>query len=259
MAFTPPARRRIVLLRHGSVTYFDEQGRPQGSDFVPLNDNGRAQASAAGRALSGLRFDKMIVSGLPRTVQTLECVQRESEHFEMRQKAYEVWPEWVEIRSGKLADIAPQDAERAMLGALNEGIPDPKVSYQGGETIAAFGARVRGGVARLLADPSWDQVLLVLHGGVNRVFLSHALTAGTAQQETFFAGFQQAPACINVIDVRREVRRNEPHAWVLRTVNYNPTDVLHQRTRATTVEEGFTLYSRYLDANSANLANAAPQ
>ncbi len=242
MSFTPPARRRIVLLRHGSVTYFDEQGKPQGSDFVPLNDNGRSQATAAGRALSGLRFDKMVVSGLPRTVQTLECVQRESEHFEMRQMPYEVWPEWVEIKGGRLDEIAPHAAERAMLSALNEGIPDASVSYQGGETIAVFGARVCGGIARLLADPDWDQVLLVLHGGVNRVFLSHALTAGTAQQGTFFAGFQQAPACINVLDVRR----NDPHAWVLRTVNYNPTDLLHQRTRATTVEEGFTLYSRYL-------------
>ena len=178
MSFTPPARRRIVLLRHGSVTYFDEQGKPQGSDFVPLNDNGRAQATAAGRALSGLRFDKMVVSGLPRTVQTLECVQRESEHFEMRQMPYEVWPEWVEIKGGKLDEIAPHDAERAMLSALNEGIPDASVSYQGGETIAVFSARVCGGIARLLADPDWDQVLLVLHGGVNRVFLSHALTAG---------------------------------------------------------------------------------
>ena len=41
-------RRRIYLMRHGSVTYFDENGRPLGSEQVPLNARGEAQALAAG-------------------------------------------------------------------------------------------------------------------------------------------------------------------------------------------------------------------
>ena len=39
--------------------------------------------------------------------------------------------------------------------------------------------------------------LAVLHGGVNRAILSYALTG----EPRFFGGFEQAPGCINVLDV----------------------------------------------------------
>jgi hypothetical protein len=36
-AWNPPQRRRIVLMRHGDVAYFDAQGKPvANSDLVPL-------------------------------------------------------------------------------------------------------------------------------------------------------------------------------------------------------------------------------
>ena len=47
-----PVRRRLYLMRHGDVTYFDETGRAIDPDTVPLNENGRAQASAAGEAFA---------------------------------------------------------------------------------------------------------------------------------------------------------------------------------------------------------------
>ena len=45
-------RRRIYLLRHGDVSYFDEHGRPFWPATVPLNQEGRLQAEAAGRVLA---------------------------------------------------------------------------------------------------------------------------------------------------------------------------------------------------------------
>nr|NDG07062.1 histidine phosphatase family protein [Oxalobacteraceae bacterium] len=41
MSFSP--RRRIYLMRHGSVTYFDSHGKPVLPESVPLNDAGRMQ------------------------------------------------------------------------------------------------------------------------------------------------------------------------------------------------------------------------
>ena len=63
-------RRRIYLMRHGSVTYFDGDGKPFLPEMVPLNPQGQAQATAAGAifAAEKIRFDRVIVSGLPRTV-----------------------------------------------------------------------------------------------------------------------------------------------------------------------------------------------
>ena len=66
---SPHKRRRIYLMRHGSVTYFDASGKPHLPEQVPLNEQGRAQTSAAGRvfAQENIRFDRVIASGLPRT------------------------------------------------------------------------------------------------------------------------------------------------------------------------------------------------
>ena len=45
-------RRRIYLMRHGSVTYFDKQGKPYLPEQVPLNEIGCAQATAAGKVFA---------------------------------------------------------------------------------------------------------------------------------------------------------------------------------------------------------------
>ncbi|MFP3561581.1 histidine phosphatase family protein, partial [Paraburkholderia sp. SIMBA_049] len=82
-----------------------------------------------------------------------------------------------------------------------------------GETIGALFDRVLPAVAALREDTSWDTVLLVLHGGVNRAILSHAITAGG---RTFFGHLAQATGCINALDVGAA-----PRDWVLRTINYS--------------------------------------
>ena len=38
------ARRRVYLVRHGEVSYFDDAGTPHRPDLVPLNEEGREQA-----------------------------------------------------------------------------------------------------------------------------------------------------------------------------------------------------------------------
>src|SRR5437868_8241627 len=73
---TVMTRRRIYLMRHGSVDYFRADGTPVPPLAVPLNAAGRAQADAAGAlyAQTGVRFDRVIVSGLQRTVETAQRV-----------------------------------------------------------------------------------------------------------------------------------------------------------------------------------------
>ena len=88
----------------------------------------------------------------------------------------------------------------------------------------------------LLADADWDTALLVLHGAVNRAILSHALTGGRA----FLGGFEQAPGCINVLDVGDDGR------WIVRTVNHLAYDPAHVAApRLTTMEH---LWQEYVDS-----------
>jgi broad specificity phosphatase PhoE len=109
-----------------------------------------------------------------------------------------------------------------LLGARR--VRDVRARFLGGESLGEALDRVHAALERLLAR-DWSTALAVLHGGVNRIILSHALTG----DRTYFGAFEQAPGCINVLDVDDE-------GWIVRTVNYIPYDPLHP-ARETTMEE----------------------
>ena len=221
---TAHKRRRIYLMRHGSVTYFDEQGKPFLPEQVTLNELGRTQATAAGRvfAEAGLQFDRVIVSGLPRTVETAGRVLAETG----QQIEPERWPELEELRGGKLSAIPDESLKEAFVGAFDGLVPEDR-QFLGGETIGQLMDRVHPCIDRLREDKSWDTVLLVLHGGVNRAILSYALT----NQRLFLGNLAQTAGCINAIDV------GDAHAdWVVRIVNYSPISELQGESRHTTME-----------------------
>ncbi len=225
-------RRRIFLMRHGSVTYFDAAGKPVLPETVPLNEQGRMQTTAAGRVFAdaGIRFDRVIISGLPRTVETAARVLAETK----QDITPEHWPELVEIKGGKLADIPQAELREAFVGAF-EGVAPEHKRFLGGESIGELMDRIHPAIDRLRADPEWDTVLLVLHGGVNRAILSYALTG----QRLFLGNLAQTAGCINALDVG-----SDPQDWVARIINYSPPSVLQAESRSTTMEALFHQYQQ---------------
>lgn len=225
-------RRRVYLMRHGSVTYFDDSGKPYLPETVALNPAGQDQADAAGRAFreAGVRFDRVIVSGLPRTVETANRVLAASG----QQIALETWPELHEIRGGRLSTIPTHELRRAFTGAF-EGVVQEDQRFLGGESVGEMMDRVHPAIERLRALPDWDTVLLVLHGGVNCAILSLALTG----QRLFLGGLSQAAGCINALDVG-----DDPCDWVVRFVNYVPPGPLQPEARSTTMEQLFEQYRK---------------
>lgn len=221
---TAHKRRRIYLMRHGNVTYFDSEGKPFLPEQVPLNELGRAQATAAGKvfAAENMHFDRVIVSGLPRTVETASLVLAETG----QQIELERWSELEELRGGKLSAIPDESLKEAFVGAFDGLVPEHR-QFLGGESIGQLMDRVHPCIDRLRTDKSWDTVLLVLHGGVNRAILSYALT----NQRLFLGNLAQTAGCINAIDV------GDAHAdWVVRIVNYSPISQLQGESRHTTME-----------------------
>jgi probable phosphoglycerate mutase len=208
-------RRRIYLMRHARVAYF-EDGRPLEPETVPLTAEGREQARAAADVLAGIEFDRVITSGLPRTLETAQIVAPDTEP--------EQWPELREIESGRLGDIPEDQLERVFIEAWRDVVPE-ETPFLGGETIGALLDRVLPAVDRLLADREWDVLLAVLHGGVNRAILSHALTGG----RLYLGNLEQSPGCINIVDVGDD--------WVVRAVNVTPPDLAHRGGRLRTMEE----------------------
>ena len=208
-------RRRLYLMRHGAVSYFDPDGRPVPEDGVGLNEEGREQAAAARALLEPATFDRVLTSGLRRTVETARIVAPAA--------PLEEWPELRELRGDKLASIPPEQLEAEFVHAFRGVVPNDK-RFLGGEAIGELFDRVLPALDRLLADDGWDTVLAVLHGAVNRAILSYALTG----ERMFLGHFEQAAGCLNVLDIGDE--------WIVRAVNVAPLDLLHASTRLTTME-----------------------
>lgn len=215
-------RRRIYLVRHGEVSYVTDSGLVPDADAVVLTPRGREQATITGRALRNVPLDRVVTSGYPRTTATAGLVLAERADAA---PPVEEWPELGELHAGSPRDLAPEELADSLLapfrGAVGRG-----ASYLGGETVGALADRVNPAVDRLLADPSWDTALLVLHGAVNRVILSRALVG----DGVFLGHLEQTPACVNVLDVEPGPR------WYVRAVNVTPYDVVPAGSRVTSVE-----------------------
>jgi len=224
-------RRRLLLMRHGAVDYFDAQGHPYPPDHVPLTAQGVDQARAIGAALaaSGVGIDRALTSGLVRTRETAQHVLDAARLA----PPLEHWPDLQEIRGGRLSAIRDDELRDSFIAAFEGPVPREK-RFLGGETIGELIDRVLPAVQRLLADASWDTALLVAHGGVNRAVLSWFLTG----RHEFLGGLAQDAGCLNVVDVGAT-----PATSVVRVVNFCPLDTLRMETRLSTMEE---LLHKYL-------------
>lgn len=229
-AFTPlagtAARRRVVLMRHGHVAYYDAAGQPLNPKTAPLTDAGRAQVRVTAAALKELPFDRIVCSGLPRTRETAEIVA------EGRGVAVEDDPGFLEIRAGRFRLIPREERAAAYLHGFADA-HRPGARFAGGDVIAEVQVRVVGALERWLAEPGWTHLLLAAHDGVNRLLLSWACGAGLAGA----AGFDQDYAAFSVLDIDvedgRVVRR------ILKAVNVTPDNLCKAGRHQTSMEEVF--------------------
>lgn len=205
-------------MRHGEVAYFDASGKPVAPENVGLTAHGEEQAAAARRALQHVRFDRVITSGLVRTMETARIV---APGFELEPR-----PDLEEMRGGRLEDIPDEELDEAFAHAFR-GIHPPESRFLGGESTQEFLDRVIPAIEGFV-DEDWDTALAVLHGGVNRAILSYALTG----ERLMLGNFEQEAGCVNIIDL-------DDGRWIVRTTGYAPLDPVH--------EERLTVMERYLE------------
>jgi broad specificity phosphatase PhoE len=217
-------------MRHGEVSYFRD-GRPVDPANVPLNEDGIAQATAVADALRGIELDRVVTSGLPRTLETAAIVAPDAEA--------ESWTELRELQGGRLSEIPPDLLEHEFVNAFRGVIPND-THFLRGESIGELFDRVLPALERLVADDSWHTVLAVLHGAVNRAILSFALTG----ERMFLGRFEQAPACVNVLDL------GDGGEWIVRAVNVAPYDLLHLAHRQTTMERYWEQYRSRVESEA---------
>ncbi|MGB0922425.1 MAG: histidine phosphatase family protein [Alphaproteobacteria bacterium] len=203
MGFLPGtiSRRRIYLMRHGHVDYFNPpiiDGEPDTTQ-VNLTERGQGEARAAGEALKAIRFDKAVCSGYPRTYQTAEGVlAAQGDHA----PALEIDADFRELKSGDFNFghlLTQHSLSEALVGAFDEawsaGV-DGSLG-EGGERFLDGLTRALAGLDRLIANSDWATALVVAHEGINRLLLSH-IASGSVNAA---GAFEQDLACINIIDL----------------------------------------------------------
>ncbi|MCE9649228.1 MAG: histidine phosphatase family protein [Parvibaculum sp.] len=238
-------RRRIYLMRHGHVDYFGKEIQAAGGDtkVVPLTPLGQEQAKAGGVALSHVRFDRAVCSGVPRTFQTATHVLA-SQPEELR-PALEVEPDLVEIHGGGFIEAKSRAELAAQMAYHFEVAGEPGATMlKGGEVFADAERRAIEAVKRLLAEPGWHTVLIAAHEGINRLILGWAALGAKGSGLKAVQAFEQDPACINVIDFDMVPRGDgavgtEIQRAIVKAVNVTPYNYVKHGMNMTSLEAIF--------------------
>lgn len=217
-------RRRIYLVRHAEVRYFDAQGQPLDPRRVQLTELGRQQAAAAAALLAEVAFDLAVCSGLPRTEETAQSI------LHGRDLPLHADPRLQEIRGGRLREI-PREARERTIAYAYDGAEQPGARFIGGETWSDFAVRVNQAWDELIARDGWQNLLIVAHDAVNRVLLGQIIGCGLGGLKAF----EQDPACINIIEA--DIDASAIERAFIRTLNLTAYDLIRPSQQLTVMEK----------------------
>ncbi|MBL0224071.1 MAG: alpha-ribazole phosphatase [Geobacteraceae bacterium] len=181
---------RIHLIRHGQVAGYD-QPRYNGQTDVALTDLGVEQYHRLRERLADSPISACYTSDLTRCVigAQIICEQFGIEpvrRSELRELNIGVWEglTWQEIQSNW-----PEEWQARLADLVNYRVPQ-------GENLLDVQTRVMPVVREIVERHKGQEVLVVGHGGVNRVVLLNAIGAPLAGM----FNIEQNYGCYNIID-----------------------------------------------------------
>ena len=153
---------KIILVRHGE-TFWNALGKLQGREDIALNETGRMQAVAAGKAISHYPFSGqgpvVISSPLQRAAETARLLAAQLE------LAVDIRTDDVLLERDYGAGAGLTREERAQL------YPDD--AFPGLEDRAEAERRIVSGVERLARQAQGRDLILVSHGEICHIFLAY--------------------------------------------------------------------------------------
>ncbi|MGB5092357.1 MAG: histidine phosphatase family protein [Parvibaculum sp.] len=226
IAFDGARRRRIYLFRHGDVSYVDDQGnRVADSTIVPLTPWGREQATRTGQALANTPFDRAVVSSFPRSVETAQFI------LQGRDIAIEQNDAFVEFQGSNDMRASITDLSQIAYAFKDAAVPGTR--YVGGDSFEEINARVLSALENLIAEPDWETLCLVAHGGINRLVLGWAFGVGLQA----FNAIDQNTCCVNVIDFDEAPGSREIVRKTVRAMNVTVYDVVKEGNHLLSLEQ----------------------
>jgi broad specificity phosphatase PhoE len=153
----------FYLVRHGE-SEANAAHRFAGRTDSPLTERGRQQAEAVAEALAKVHFDRIVSSPLSRCRDTALVIARR------HQLPLDLEPDLAEIDVGEKTGL-PFDEVKG----LPEWRDDDFVAWPRGETLDQVLSRAHRVITRIAAENAGQRVLVVGHGGVTRILMSHFL------------------------------------------------------------------------------------
>ena len=183
-------RTRLYLARHGELVTSHEW-RYVGHKDVALNEAGREQIGMLARRLRCESIDVLLASDLTRAVHSAEIIGSAIGRTPIADRAFrEVHlGRWEGLTRDEIIERFPREYELRSRDVTSHRI-------RGGESFADVRDRVIPALTSYLEKYQGKNLMLVAHGGVNRIILSHALGLDLANMPRI----DQAYGCLNVID-----------------------------------------------------------
>jgi alpha-ribazole phosphatase len=190
-------KTRVYLIRHGEV---EGAGTPRynGHADVALSERGISQYHELRRRLSGFGIKACYTSDLSRCVTGagIICKQFGIEPVlkrELRELNIGIWERmtWAEI-----IEKYPEEWQARLDDLVNYRVPE-------GENLLDLAGRALPAVREIVERHRGEEVLIVGHGGMNRIVLLDAIGAPLSS----LFNIEQRYACLNIIDYYEDGKR----------------------------------------------------
>lgn len=172
--------KTLYIVRHGQ-TDLNKNGIVQGRGMnTDLNDEGRLQAQMFYEAYQDIPFDKIYISKLKRTQQSIQPFIDKGLPFEKLAGLDELaWG----VYEGKSATPETKAAYLKLMRDWTAGHLD--VKFEGGESPNEVQGRQKEALEVIMSRPDEENVLICMHGRAMRLFLCLLTEKPLTEMETF--------------------------------------------------------------------------
>ncbi|WP_295718559.1 histidine phosphatase family protein [Mucilaginibacter sp.] len=173
-------QKTLYIVRHGQ-TELNRQGIVQGRGMnTDLNDEGRKQASQFYEAYKDVAFDKIYVSALKRTQQSVQSfIDLDIPYQKLSGLDELAWG----IHEGQPSTTENKAAFLQIMRDWLDGRLDSK--FEGGESPNEVAIRQREALQVIMSHPEEKTVLICMHGRAMRLLLCILTGKPLTEMETF--------------------------------------------------------------------------
>ena len=165
--------KRCYFVRHAQ-TVWNQENRLQGHTDLPLSALGEQQAQRLGACFASRHLAGIVTSALQRSQQTARMIASGNGHG----VTPIIKPDLAEMRLGDWEGLTPEEIDARFDRAYQRWKAQPSsVVIPNAEPVSVFRARVRAGLASVLAESGEGEHVIVSHGGVIAAILADVLGA----------------------------------------------------------------------------------